>query len=192
MPRSPPSSCSRTTRSGTATTTSPASGGRSASSSCRPRTNRASRSTFRRGTPEPAGPHTSLMALADRTCPPPMAQYGKEYDMSGLFGGRFAAGMIALTLAASACDYDGTGSGTGYGDGSIGTVRFDAKVFTASGDLTAVLADFRATLGDPANRDSGEVATGRREVNWDGVSGANLNVNTFPADFFNRVVRRGQ
>jgi hypothetical protein len=120
-----------------------------------------------------------------------MAQYSKECSMSGLFGGRFAAGIIALTLAVSACDYDSTGSDPGY-DGSIGSVKFDAKVFAASGDLTAVLAEFRATLGDPVNRDSGEVATGRREVNWDGVSGANLNVNTFPADFFNRVVARGQ
>lgn len=134
----------------------------------------------------------SLTALAGRMCPSPMAQYGKECNVSGLFGGRFAAGIIALTLAASACDYDSTGSDPVYGDGSIGSVRFDAKVFAASGDLTAVVADFRATLGDPVNKDPGEVENGRREVNWDAVSGVNLNVNTFPADFFNRVVPRGQ
>lgn len=121
-----------------------------------------------------------------------MAQYGTECNMSGLFGGRLAAGIIALTLAASACDYEGTGTDPVYGDGSIGRVKVDATTFAASGDLTAVLAEFRATLGDPSNREPGEAATGRREVNWDGVAGAVLNVDTFPADFFNRVVPRGQ
>ncbi|MEO8139781.1 MAG: hypothetical protein ABI742_09050, partial [Gemmatimonadota bacterium] len=53
-------------------------------------------------------------------------------------------------------------------------------------------ADFRASLGDPVNRTAGEQPTGRREVNWDGVTGALLNNDTFPADFFNRVVPRGQ
>jgi hypothetical protein len=125
-------------------------------------------------------------------CPSPTAEYSKECNMYGTFGGRLAAGIIALTLAASACDYDGTGSNPVYGDGSTGGFKVNAKVFTASGDLTAVLAEFRATLGDPANRDPGEVATGRREVSWDGVAGDVLNVNTFPGDFFNRVVPRGQ
>jgi hypothetical protein len=74
----------------------------------------------------------------------------------------------------------------------FGVGRTEARVFSAAGDLTQVLAEFRAAVGDPANTTAEEQAAGRRQVNWDGVSGALLNVDTFPADFFNRVVPRGQ
>lgn len=115
--------------------------------------------------------------------------------MKGTMRGGFAAGMLTLTLLASACGYDAAtkynGGGTGYGDSGAAAL-VDARVFRASGDLTGTLVAFRHALGDSLNRTAGEQPTGRREINWDGVSGALLNVDTFPADFFNRVVARGE
>ncbi|MFN8652448.1 MAG: hypothetical protein U0133_11130 [Gemmatimonadales bacterium] len=99
-------------------------------------------------------------------------------------------GMMGLVLAvagAVGCGYDNNG---GYGSGP--NTPPPAQVVTASGDLTAALAQFRGLLGDSANRTVGEQAGGRREINWDGVSGAILNSDSFPADQFNRVVPRGQ
>jgi hypothetical protein len=49
----------------------------------------------------------------------------------------------------------------------LGVGRTEAQVFSASGDLTQVLAQFRAAVGDPANTTAGEQAAGRRQVNWD-------------------------
>lgn len=119
--------------------------------------------------------------------------------MSTASRGRRLAGIMGLTLAAAtaACGYDGAATGYGSGPGTGDTTATAAlvaapRVITASGDLTAALAEFRARLGGSANRTVGEQPSGRREVNWDGVTGALLNVDTFPADFFNRVVPRGQ
>lgn len=112
--------------------------------------------------------------------------------------GKFrAAGIIMLTLAAAACGYDkgSNPTGPGYGDSVAGAeyeestalaaVKAEHRVFSATGDLTQVLAEFRASLGDPLNLVvPGEQATGRREINWDAVAGAVLNVNSFPGDFF--------
>ena len=114
--------------------------------------------------------------------------------MAGNLGGRSVAGLLVLTLAATACGYDNPGSPTGPGTGDTPgvAVRVGSRVFVASGDLTQALATFRAALGDSVNRAPGEQASGRREINWDGVAGALLNVDSFPGDFFNRVVPRGQ
>ncbi len=115
--------------------------------------------------------------------------------MAGKFGGRLA-GIVVLTLAAVACgDYStsnptdpGYAASTDAGDGTStasAAVRAESRVFYATGDLTHTLAEFRASLGDPPNLVvPGEQATGRREINWDGVTGARLNVDTFPGDFF--------
>jgi hypothetical protein len=105
------------------------------------------------------------------------------------------AGLLALTATVAACGYDSSYTTTGPGTGDSAAtyaLRADATVFRASGDLTLTLTQFRAGLGDSVNRTAGEQASGRREINWDGVSGALLNVDTFPADFFNRVLPRGQ
>jgi hypothetical protein len=113
--------------------------------------------------------------------------------MSGEVRSTLAAGIVILTLAA-ACSYDG-GSPTDPGSGDpalIGAVRAESRVITASGDLTQSLASFRAALGDSVNRLPGEQAGGRREINWDGVAATLVNSDTFPGDFFNRVVPRGQ
>ncbi len=115
--------------------------------------------------------------------------------MAGKFGGRLAAGIVVLTIAAVACGYDRDNSATGpvYGDSTmLGVGRTQAQVFSASGDLTQVLAQFRATLGDPANTTAGEQENGRRQINWDAVTGDLVNVDTLPGDFFNRVLFRGQ
>ncbi len=95
------------------------------------------------------------------------------------------AGMMLVGLAAAGCGYDNKGV---YNPNP----PVNAQVVSASGDLTAALAQFRGLLGDSANKTVGEQLGGRREVNWDGVGGAILNVNTFPGDQFNRVVARGQ
>jgi hypothetical protein len=101
---------------------------------------------------------------------------------------RMAGTAAALALAglAAGCGYSNGGYGTGPGN------QVNAQVVTGSGDLTASLTQFRGLLGDSANKTAGEQPGGRREINWDGVSGALLNVNTFPGDQFNRVVPRGQ
>ena len=97
-----------------------------------------------------------------------------------------AAGTVLVVLAAAACGYD---NNSGYGNGPGNPIN--AQVVTGSGDLAAVLTQFRTLLGgDSANRVAGQQASGRREINWDGVNGAILNADNFPGDQFNRVVPR--
>ena len=72
--------------------------------------------------------------------------------------------VVVLALAATACGYDRGSSvtGPGYGDtAAISASGADAisaaegrsrfRVFTANGDISPVLAEFRAALGDPPN-----------------------------------------
>ena len=67
--------------------------------------------------------------------------------------------------------------------------------FAAVGDSTVIagkLDQFRASLGGALNPPAvGPSATGRREINWDGVPAALTNVDTFPAFFFNVNSKRG-
>ncbi len=66
------------------------------------------------------------------------------------------------------------------------------QVVAGSGDVTGVVGQFRALLGDPLNGATpGTQPAGRREINWDGVP-ANLTDNDgFPGDFFNTRSPRG-
>jgi hypothetical protein len=68
-----------------------------------------------------------------------------------------------------------------------------ATVLTATGNITAKVDEYRLLLGDPKNGATiaGPAAAGRREVNWDGVSGANVNTNAFPGNFFNTTTKLG-
>jgi len=67
-----------------------------------------------------------------------------------------------------------------------------ATVYTATGNITAKVDEFRNALGPSNGGTAGEQPTGRREINWDGA-GANPfnNRNDFPADFFNTNVKAG-
>ena len=125
--------------------------------------------------------------------------------MAGKSGGLFSAGMVVLTLAGSACGYDGSSNPTGPGYGDTAAVatpggyaisaaegRSEFQVFTATGDIAARLAEFRTALGDPLNGAPGTIPSkdGRREIKWDGAA-LPTNVNTFPGDFFNTTVKAG-
>jgi hypothetical protein len=96
--------------------------------------------------------------------------------------------VAAMNLAALA-------AGCGYSNGNYGTgpgSNLHSQVVKAAGDISTSVTQFRGLLGDPANTAAGEQPSGRREINWDGVGAALLNVDNFPGDQFNRVVPRGQ
>ncbi|HSD30666.1 MAG TPA: hypothetical protein VLB49_02065 [Gemmatimonadales bacterium] len=58
--------------------------------------------------------------------------------------------------------------------------------------IAAKLDEFRAALGGALNApNTPPAASGRREINWDGVPAALTNVDNFPADFFNVNSKRG-
>lgn len=95
---------------------------------------------------------------------------------------------VSVTLLASAC-YDNNNNNYNPTE----PVPPTPTVVTASGDIKAKVDEYRALLGDPKNGGTvvGPAAAGRREVNWDGVNAANVNVNTFPGDFFNTTTKLG-
>ena len=66
---------------------------------------------------------------------------------------------------------------------------------TASGatpaDITAAVNAFRADIGGANNGATAPAASGRREVNWDGVPDNLADPNPFPAGFFNVNSPRG-
>lgn len=68
-----------------------------------------------------------------------------------------------------------------------------ATVVIGSGNIAPKVDEYRALLGDPKNGGTvpGPAASGRREVNWDGVNAANVNTNTFPGDFFAVTTKLG-
>ena len=91
--------------------------------------------------------------------------------------GRSSLALVSLSIALACDSYDSAGPGR--------PVDLPLRVIEASGDLAAALADFRTTVGDPANGGGvGPQPAGRREVRWDGVPVEQTNTDGFPADFF--------
>lgn len=64
-------------------------------------------------------------------------------------------------------------------------------VVSGAGDITAIVNQYRAVLGDPNNGGApGAHSTGRREINWDGVPDEEPPAPNFlPADFFNAATK---
>jgi hypothetical protein len=111
--------------------------------------------------------------------------------MAGKSGGLLGAGIVVLTLVGTGCGYDRSSNptGPGYEDSvsvatpggyaiSASAGRSDFRVFTATGEIAATLAEFRTVLGDPIN-------VARREIKWDGAPAS------MPGDFFNTTVKAG-
>jgi len=67
------------------------------------------------------------------------------------------------------------------------------RIVSLSGEVDPHLPEFGASIGDPNNRAEPGLhpATGRREINWDGVPPAVTNTDAFPGDFFNVTSPRG-
>ena len=67
-----------------------------------------------------------------------------------------------------------------------------ATVYSATGNITAKVDEFRNLLGPSNGVTAGEQPAGRREISWDGA-GANPfnNKNDFPAGFFNSNSKSG-
>jgi len=93
---------------------------------------------------------------------------------------------VVLVAAACADDYDDDYN-------PVEPVPPTATVITATGNITAKVEEFRLLLGDPRNGGTvvGPAASGRREVNWDGVAAPNVNTNAFPSDFFAKTTKLG-
>lgn len=122
---------------------------------------------------------------------------------------RRTATTVATTLAAllgaalsQGCDDprdptapDAVVTARGISGASDHTVRHGllVRVIAISGDVDPHIPEFGASIGSPNNGSSPglHAATGRREINWDGVPAAFTNTNAFPADFFNKNAPRG-
>jgi hypothetical protein len=68
------------------------------------------------------------------------------------------------------------------------TAQADGVKRTAAGsapaDIAAAVDAFRADIGGANNGGGPAAASGRREINWDGVPDANADPNPFPAGTF--------
>ena len=100
-------------------------------------------------------------------------------------------GLIAM----AACD---SGQPTGLVVGNPGGTsqtptppRADAKIVSATGDISGAVDSFRTLLGTLNPNVTGEQPGGRREINWDGIPAALTNNDDFPGDFFNTNSPRG-
>ena len=91
---------------------------------------------------------------------------------------KLLAALFSAAILITACDKDDANYDNQPG--------IQSNVVKASGDLGAALSEFRHLLGDSLNTTPGKT-TGRREVNWDGVTASLNNGDGFPFDFFNTV-----
>ena len=69
--------------------------------------------------------------------------------------------------------------------------KHDARIVSATGDITAAVTEYRTLLGALNPNVAGEQPGGRREINWDGVPAAFTNNDLFPGNFFNVNSPRG-
>jgi hypothetical protein len=65
------------------------------------------------------------------------------------------------------------------------------QVLRTTGNITNGVTQYRTLLGALNPNTAGELPTGRREINWDGVPAAVTDVDNFPASFFNVNSPRG-
>lgn len=84
---------------------------------------------------------------------------------------------------------------TALGAWVLGTAAQAQTVFSSAGANAAAISPtvdaFRSTLGTLNPNTAGSFASGRREINWDGVPDAFAAPNLLPADFFNATSARG-
>jgi hypothetical protein len=64
----------------------------------------------------------------------------------------------------------------------------EPQVITAAGNIQAALDQYRSLLGADNGGTAGSQASGRREINWDGVPDGNAAPYFLPEDFFNTNV----
>jgi hypothetical protein len=71
--------------------------------------------------------------------------------------------------------------------------KHDAQIVSATGDIRAAVTEYRNLLGGgaPNPNVAGDLGSGRREINWDGVPAAFTNNDLFPGNFFNVNSPRG-
>jgi hypothetical protein len=106
-----------------------------------------------------------------------------------------SAVLIGATIFGAACS-DAANTVTEPGQpnaGALNPVAFDQtvktkhgiQIVTATGDITGAVGEYRALLGGQNNLVTpGELETGHREINWDGVPAAITNNDLFPGNFF--------
>jgi len=84
------------------------------------------------------------------------------------------------------------GCGKDYGSSPTAPSGPAATTFSASGDITAKVNEFRNALGAPNGGTPGEQPGGRREIAWDAAATDPFNNrNDFPAGFFNSNAKNG-
>src|SRR6266849_4644278 len=84
-----------------------------------------------------------------------------------VFLGKLAVLVLVGGLAASST---AVSAQTQYGPTTSAVHAASPTVVSAAGEITSVVAAYRALLGDPNNGGAPVAhATGRREINWDGV-----------------------
>lgn len=100
---------------------------------------------------------------------------------------------FAIALFGVACDDDGDSKSQPEASISRSTPTSaeapadapEATVVEGSGDISAELEEYRTLLGADNGTGPTQHASGRREINWDGVPDELSRPNLYPSDFFN-------